>query len=67
MNPSPQSWTPAAVWSARCGKCESFDALAWQPPPRVAPALSDERAGGSAAEDATPALIEAEVEPLPPV
>ncbi len=27
-------------WSARCGACESFDSLAWQPPPRVPPALT---------------------------
>jgi len=29
----------APRWSARCAACGTFDALAWQPPPRVAPAL----------------------------
>ncbi len=40
----------SARWSARCGACKSFDSLAWQPPPRVAPALShddsDDRGSG---------------------
>ena len=40
-------------WSARCGACESFDTLAWQPPPRVLPALLE--APGETAEPAEPA------------
>ncbi len=41
-------------WSARCGACESFDSLAWQTPPQVAPALPAlaEGDGGEAAIDA---------------
>ncbi len=27
----------AEAWSARCGKCRAFDALAWTAPPHVAP------------------------------
>ncbi len=30
----------AAAWSARCGKCRAFDALAWTAPPQVAPAVA---------------------------
>ncbi len=30
----------AAAWSARCGKCRAFDALAWTAPPRVAPTVA---------------------------
>ncbi len=43
----------AIVWSARCGACESFDALAWQTPPQVAPALTHD--GGAAALEMEPA------------
>ncbi len=48
----------SAQWSARCGACESFDSIAWQPPPRVVPALT---AGG---DDVT-AEIQGELEALP--
>jgi HemY protein len=41
----------APAWSARCGKCKAFDALAWTAPPQVAPA-----ALAAEAEDAAPAL-----------
>lgn len=43
--PKDPAWTCTAcgavspAWSARCGACEGFDTLAWQPPPRVAAAL----------------------------
>ncbi len=30
----------AEIWSARCGKCQAFDALAWTAPPQVAPAVA---------------------------
>jgi HemY protein len=38
----------AEAWSARCGKCRAFDALAWTAPPHVAPAVLE-----------APAVIEA--------
>ncbi|MFQ5774295.1 MAG: heme biosynthesis protein HemY [Kiloniellaceae bacterium] len=49
------------AWSARCGACGTFDGLAWQRPPRVAPTLIEaepERRAGPAAlpEATTPAL-----------
>ncbi len=43
----------AQAWSARCGKCRTFDALAWTAPPHVGPA------GAPAAEAAGALALEA--------
>ena len=60
------------AWSARCGACESFDTLAWQTPPQVAPSLPapGEIDGGApatidAAFDAEPAPALAKPDPAP--
>ena len=51
------------AWSARCGACESFDTLAWQPPPRVFPALLE---APEAAEAQAAGVIEGpEIESAP--
>jgi len=39
----------ALAWTARCGACESFDTLAWQTPPQVAPNLPAPAAGDGGA------------------
>ncbi len=54
----------SAVWSARCGACESFDSLAWRTPPQVAPALTHD---GTRDDDGGEAVIDAgfDAEPAP--
>ncbi len=42
----------APAWSARCGKCRSFDALAWTTPPQAAPAALEAPKGAAAALEA---------------
>lgn len=61
--PADSSWVcrecgaVAEVWSARCGACEAFDGLRWQPPPRVVPALvgGETTLAGELAAPAAPA------------
>ncbi len=42
----------AAAWSARCGKCRAFDALAWTAPPQVAPKVLETPTAGALALEA---------------
>ena len=63
----------AEDWSARCGACGEFDGLAWQRPPRVAPAVLELTTEDTAPEPApgtsgeTPAAtLPAVTAPAPP-
>jgi HemY protein len=46
----------AEAWSARCGKCRTFDALAWTAPPHVGPAGAPTAIEAAAEAAGVPAL-----------
>ncbi len=46
----------AEAWSARCGKCRTFDALAWTAPPQVAPTVAPTAIEAAAEAAGVPAL-----------